>query len=139
MAMIFQADIYCEKCGLAICERLNNEGKKPALFPNSATWESDNYPKDVGADDDHGEADTPQHCACGVKCLEAEQISGFTRVGKLLGTDLTSDGVEYVCDAIKEDPNSFVTRFWREKFSAYDEIAALTDFIDKINSIRNDV
>ena len=57
---IYRADVWCDDCGRAICERLTEEGKAPADATDECTFDSDDYPK-LGLDSDEG--DTPQHCA----------------------------------------------------------------------------
>ncbi len=97
MAYIYAADIYCDDCGEAIRQRLTAEGKAPADPTDEWSYDSDDFPKVAGDDD---ESDSPQHCACGENCLNAVEIEGG-KVGLLFG-ELTSDGVDYVEEAIEE-------------------------------------
>lgn len=115
MAYIYQADLWCDSCGRAICERLDKEGKTPDNPADERSYDSDDYPKYVG---DPGESDCPDHCASLETCLEAETLPSGTKIGALLGTDLTSEGVEYVKEAIQRGGE--VAEFWREQFAAYD-------------------
>lgn len=98
MAYIYKADVWCDDCGKAICERLKQESKAPADPSNESSYDSDDYPKRAG---DHEESDTPQHCAAGADCLNAIELPGGTKVGLLFG-ELTRDGIGYVKDAIVE-------------------------------------
>jgi len=61
------------------------------------------------------EWDSPQHCANGAECLEAEELSDGTLVGALLETELTSDGIEYVKAALRQRPVSPCARLWSER------------------------
>jgi len=106
MAYIFQADIYCDDCGKALCESLGTKPQEP--------FDSDDYPKDVG---DSGEADCPQHCANGPDCLNAVDIGSGFMVGELVSHELTMDGVEYVKEAIDDDWTC--ADYWRQEFADY--------------------
>lgn len=97
MAYIYAADIYCDNCGEAIRQRLTAEGEAPADPADEWSYNSDDFPKVAG---DNDESDTPEHCACGENCLNAVEIEGG-KVGLLFG-ELTSDGVDYVEEAIEE-------------------------------------
>lgn len=92
-AYVFQAALWCETCtaanvlqvpadmlGVAIARRRKAHG-----IPDGAS-DTDNVPDGPHADGG-GESDSPQHCdACGV----------------FLRNPLTTDGYEYVRDAIQE-------------------------------------
>lgn len=86
MAYIFQADLYCDSCGRQIAEQLRLEGKAPEDESEECTYDSDDFPKYAG-DEGGGETDCPQHCG---GCHE------------YLGAPLTSHGVQYVIDSIRE-------------------------------------
>ena len=75
----------------------------------------DEYPKYMSDDE---ESDSPQHCAAGEDCLECEILPSGHKIGALLSTNLTSDGVEYVKEQVQEGGE--VAEFWREKFSWID-------------------
>ena len=115
MAYIYRADVWCDDCGRAICERLTSAGKAPADPANEWSYDSDDYPKRAGDDE---EADCPQHCAAGGKCLNAVTLPSG-KVGYLFG-ELTQDGVEYVNDAITEAEEGCgskeVVELWREYY-----------------------
>ena len=111
MSYIYQADVWCDDCGKAICERLTCEGKAPANPDDEWSFDSDDYPKHA---DDHDESDYPQHCAAGAKCLNAVTLPSGDKVGLLFG-ELTRDGVQYVKDAIAEGRTE-VTDLWQEYY-----------------------
>lgn len=98
MAYIYQADVWCDDCGKAICKRLKAEGKAPANPADEYSYDSDEYPKRAGDDD---ESDSPQHCAAGEDCLNAITLPSGGKVGYLFG-ELTADGVAYVKEAIAD-------------------------------------
>jgi hypothetical protein len=92
---IYQAAVVCDDCALKIKKDLNRkawEGKIPeAEIPSDPTdersFDSDDYPKgpyDMGDE----ESDSPQHCD---KC------------GIFLENQLTSEGEEYVIEAVREN------------------------------------
>ena len=83
---IFQAALYCERCGEAICESLTAKGKAPDDPSEERSYDSDDYPKGPYANGG-GEADTPQHC---------DECQLF------LENPLTGEGVQYVREAIAE-------------------------------------
>ena len=98
MAYIYKADVWCDDCGAAICKRLKREGKAPANPDDEWTFDSDDYPKRAGDDD---ESDSPQHCAAGEHCVNAITLPSGGKVGLLFG-ELTQEGVSYVKEAIEE-------------------------------------
>lgn len=105
---MYQADLYCDSCGKNLCLQVT----PPADYP--PPWDTDDYPRRVGSES----TDNPLHCGAGAECLEAEVLPNGARIGKLLGTDLTEAGIEYVQAAIRE--GGPVAEFWREAF--FDEI-----------------
>jgi hypothetical protein len=109
-AYIFAADIYCEKCGEAIRAGLIAKGLAPANPADETTYDSGVFPKGP-FDDGGGEADTPQHCGSGYKCLDPTTIDG-DKCGKFLENDLTQTGVAYVKEHMVTDPYSKVVQFW---------------------------
>lgn len=84
-AWIYQADLYCDDCARAIRARLDAAADaEEAGSPDDG--DSGSYPQGPYADGG-GEADCPQHCGgCGV----------------FLENPLTSEGHEYVCEAVAE-------------------------------------
>lgn len=81
MAYIYQADVWCEKCGDYICTELQREGKAPEDPGDETTFDSDDYPKRY--DPEMEEADSPQNCASG-------NCAGFH--GVFLENQLTQEG-----------------------------------------------
>lgn len=85
MGYIYQADVYCDKCGDAVRAELRAQGKAPEDELDHYSYDSDDYPKD--ADIEHEESDIPQHCA---KC------------GEFMHNPLTSAGYSYVQEKLNE-------------------------------------
>jgi len=113
MPYIYQADLYCDSCGEDIRKRLDEEGKTPENLNDEHTYDSDNYPKYVY---EIGESDSPSHCGSHADCLEAETLPSRDKIGALLSTDLTTDGVLYVREAIEEGGE--VAEFWNREFES---------------------
>lgn len=90
-------------------------------FSDENNYDSENYPKS-GNDDD--ESDSPQHCGAGEDCLEAEELSDGSKIGCLIGTNLTDEGVETVKRMVAEDKttnsNPAYAAFLRERFNDID-------------------
>ncbi len=106
---VYQADVWCDDCGRAICKRLTQDGKAPANTTDECSFDSDDYPKQAEED----ESDTPQHCAAGAGCLNAIGLPN-RKVGLLFG-ELTGDGVQYVKDAIADGfGDKEVVKLWQE-------------------------
>ena len=82
MAYVYRADVYCDDCGRAICDRLTAAGSAPKDPTDEWSFDSDDYPKKIGDDE---ESDTPEHCACGAHCLNALTLSSGDKVGYLFG------------------------------------------------------
>lgn len=80
MGYIYQADVYCDDCGLEIRKQLAVSAPTDPLDHHS--YDSDDYPKEARVE--HEESDCPQHCG---KC------------GEFLQNPLTSDGYRYVQSA----------------------------------------
>jgi len=91
---IYQADTWCDDCAERIKDRLlpirmNETGDRGCYDDfdpdDETTFDSDEFPKGPY---DSDESDCPNHCAgCGV----------------FLENDLTTDGADYVRDAVRED------------------------------------
>lgn len=123
MAYIYNADIWCESCGRAIKDRISDD---PNLSAEDAArfkgredgFDSDEFPKYASGDE---ETDSPQHCGSGADCLECEVLPNGVKIGKLIGTSLTAEGVAYVrqcvLDAADNGDDSEVSAFWQEAFS----------------------
>lgn len=73
----------------------------------------------VYADENYSETDSPSHCANEEHCPNAEHLTRDGRpfvVGALLRERLTSEGLEYVRDAIAERPDDELMRLWADAF-----------------------
>jgi hypothetical protein len=91
-AYIYNAALLCEECASELRVELGEENRPD-------TGDSDDYPQGPYADGG-GEADCPQHCdSCGL----------------FLENPLTSDGDDYVREAIEENgASNAVVNGWRE-------------------------
>jgi hypothetical protein len=114
MPYIYLADLYCDSCGKDICRKLKTSVEVPANPDDQTSYDSDFYPKYV---DRIGESDSPDHCACQNDCLEAEVLPSGAKIGKLLHTELTEEGVRYLKEIIAEGGE--VAEFWQEEFADY--------------------
>jgi hypothetical protein len=77
---IYNAALYCDDCADSIMAELDYAGRDDRF-----DGDSNNYPQYCAGSD---ESDCPEHCdGC----------------GEFLGNDLTSDGVDYVINAVRED------------------------------------
>jgi hypothetical protein len=84
---IFQAALLCESCGETERASLIELGAAPEDPTDETSFDSDDFPKGPMGEGG-GEADCPQHCDhCGV----------------FLENPLTTDGREYVREAIAND------------------------------------
>lgn len=119
MAYIYQAEIYCDSCGSDICGELDVEGQRPSSVEDQSSYDSDDYPKRIGDDNGHGEADSPQHCGKHENCINAIILPSGTKIGSLLGTNLTSEGISYIVEAFSSDPDSEVVQYWLTEFGIY--------------------
>lgn len=128
---IYQADNFCDDCAKRIMADLDKQGLTPPNVKDESSYDSDNFPKYGGPDNDHGESDSPCHCGKGEKCPNAVILRG-RKIGMLLGTNLTQEGVEYVGNAIGEEGSekNEVTRFWARVFGPlYPEIQTIRFFV----------
>jgi len=117
----YNADEYCDSCGQLIKDDCDEKGQED-------TGDSNEYPQWVSEDD---ESDCPRHCGSGSECEEATTLSNGHKIGALLGTTLTTDGVEYVQQAIYEalqecggediaHSGSVALEVWAVEFADYD-------------------
>lgn len=117
---IFQADLWCHDDGVLIRQELRAEGRGPEDEEDEYSYDSDEFPKEVS---EEGESDSPSHCAAGADCVNAIELPSGGRIGQWLGTELTWDGVDYVCSAVTGDMDSVeahsrqVGRLWRYLYS----------------------
>jgi hypothetical protein len=88
-AFIYNADIYCDSCGIDIRNNIQKDGKDPSNWNDESSYDSDDFPKGPIADGG-GEADSPQHCA-NCHCF--------------LENPLTMDGTSSMFDMILEFMN----------------------------------
>lgn len=147
-AYIYAADLYCEDCGKAIRERLNSlcpicgeiitiigrtaddrlmgscgdafqkeKWEYPKDPDDESSYDSDEYPKGPYPDGG-GESDSPWHCGAGSDCLNAIELSDGTKVGAWLENELTTDGVDYVREAIQGGGE--VAGMWADFYRDYD-------------------
>ena len=145
MAYIYAADIFCNDCGEDIKRRIARElweygemavlpdGQIMMLTPEVTTFEeledyledmdertydSDDYPK-YGSDD--SESDCPEHCGSHRDCINYGELADGFRYGCLISTNLTTDGVEYVKEAVREGDDGGVAReVWAVEFDWID-------------------
>ena len=83
---IYQAECYCDDCGEEICGEIQVTGLAPENPEEQTTYDSSDYPKDVGRAEDQ-ESDTLDLCG---------------RCRMSLGNSLTSDGVAIVLEHLRE-------------------------------------
>jgi hypothetical protein len=110
---IYDCDLYCEQCGEAIRNVLDNEGSD--IDPDDEhSYDSGEYPKGP-IPDGGGIADYPQHCASGGGCENAIHLSDGASAGAWLGNGLTPLGVEYVREAMRGGGE--VAELWEHCYS----------------------
>ena len=63
---IYQAELWCNDCGKAICRKLKRDRKAPEDPDDETSFDSDDYPKRT---DDNEESDGPQHSPPGSNAL----------------------------------------------------------------------
>ena len=112
MPAIYQADTWCDSCAEDIKKQIEAEGKLPENSDDETTYDSDEFPKWMEADES---ADTPQHCGSHADCLEAETLPSGAKIGKLLSRELTNDGIHYVQEYINDGGE--VAAFWCQEFT----------------------
>jgi hypothetical protein len=112
MAAIYQATLYCDDCADVIRERIWLASAWGSTYTDRKSWEeaigyndeslydSDDFPKYC---DDDEESNTPDHCASGAECINAQELASGFKVGYFFGNALNSKGAEYVKDAVRED------------------------------------
>ena len=119
MAAIYAAEIYCDDCADLIRQQIKDkliargmtEEEIADKFCDERDYDSEEYPKWV---DDDDERDSPQHCGSCEECVNGEMMPSGHKIGCLIGTNLTSDGIQYVKDKVAEGGE--VADFWRERF-----------------------
>ena len=104
---IYAAGLYCEDCGKTICKQIREENHAhPAEYPQGP------YP------DGGGESDCPEHCSAGPTCINAIKFDDGIKVGVWLENELTTAGIEYVKETIREGGE--VAELWAEYYCDYD-------------------
>lgn len=116
MPYIYQSELWCDSCGQAIRERITAEGHAPENPDDETSYDSDEFPKYASTD---GETDSPSHCGSGNECLEAIELSDGTKVGALISENLTTDGADYVRQAVKEG-GLVAVEVWKPAFDWVD-------------------
>lgn len=111
MAAIYCADNWCDECADAIKADLAATKQLPDNPLDEYTYDSDEYPKEAGDDE---ESDTPTHCAAGAECLNAISLPSGYKVGLLFG-GLTVEGITYVQEAIREGGE--VAELWQQHYT----------------------
>ena len=124
MTYIYKAELYCDDCGKRIREELDALVGTPEDVKNEDAYDSDDYPEYIGKSD---ESDTPNHCGSHKLCLDPVVLFDPVnkvefKVGKLLTTVLTADGIDYVRKHIEDEGEydspyfSPVVAHWREVY-----------------------
>lgn len=137
---MYQATLFCDSCGEAIRKQLDEENKSPKDIENEYSYDSDDYPKSCGTENEN---DSINHCDSNDKCLEAINLADYgldkkaalvgmeTRlIGCLLTSSLTSDGIEWLQNTIHEAncPNcskddteyqKALYELWKNEFDCY--------------------
>ena len=127
MAYIYQAEIWCHDCGEKIKDDILTEHPDwEDKFEFEDEYDSDEFPKYAN---DDAETDCPQHCGSGADCINAIELSDGSKIGCLIGTALTTDGIEYVKQAVKE--GGLCAELWRKEFD-YIEFDNRCDWCDCI-------
>ena len=80
---IYQADVYCHDCAVAIAQEIDNAGQGPAEPEDEHSYDSDDYPKGPFFDE---ESDSPEHCAGCRKFLENPLTDhGYAYLNQMIG------------------------------------------------------
>lgn len=116
-AYIYNADIYCRDCALEIRAAIREEGKQTGIDIDKS--DSDNWPQGPYPDGG-GEADCPQHCACGSDCLNSIQLDNGQKVGCFLENPITPDGEAYIKEHLWQIGSPFhngqVVELWADYY-----------------------
>lgn len=142
MAAIYQADIFCDDCADDIKRRIYVElwnSRDTEFCPDGAAcsrfesmadlddylqemdereYDSGDYPKWCS---DDAESDCPEHCGSHADCINAYIMSDGGRIGYCFGNSLTSDGEDYVKEAVREGDDDGVAReVWSVEYDYID-------------------
>jgi len=121
---MYQAALWCQDCGEALREALVEEGKAPQDPEDESSYDSDDFPKGPFADGG-GEADVPQHCDANEECINAITLFDGRKIGAFLENDLTSDGEDYVKEAVadaevEKREGSVALEVWKDFYDQID-------------------
>ena len=116
---IYCADMWCHECGKAIKADIIASGKAPADPTDERSFDSDEFPKYCSESD---ESDCPNHCAAGDECLAHIELPDGTKIGALLTESLTTDGAEYVKEAVASclEDDGVAVLVWKEYYDWID-------------------
>jgi hypothetical protein len=130
MAGIFQADIFCDDCIERIKDDIysgrfdhqrgltRDEWEVEHGYDDERCYDSGEYPKWCGDDE---ESDCPQHCGSHEDCINYGELSDGFRYGFCFGNSLTSDGIEYVREAVRDGEEGGIARdVWAVEYSWID-------------------
>jgi hypothetical protein len=104
---MYQADLFCEDCGEEIRDALTNSGNAPDDPDDEYSYDSDDFPK---GPESTGESDSVQHCGSHEACVNAIEMPDGSKIGVWLGNDLTTEGLQSVCEAVQD--GSAVSVLW---------------------------
>ena len=83
MGYIYQADVYCDDCGDAICARIRAVGNAPEDEMETRSYDSDNFPKPYAPK--HEESDVAEHCGvCGQFLFNPLTSAGYRGIQEQL-------------------------------------------------------
>ncbi|HXN71509.1 MAG TPA: hypothetical protein VN861_03035 [Candidatus Acidoferrales bacterium] len=118
MGYIYQADVYCNRCGDAIRQRLSANVPEDTL--DHSSYDSDDYPKDAMVETE--ESDVPEHCTgCGVFFHNPLTSAGYRYVQeKLNETGLKSIYQGNMTIALKEWATWYSFTYWTAEDCADD-------------------
>ncbi len=142
MAGIYCADIYCDDCTDDIKRRIARElwnSPVPRIGPDGEDYsdcdsehqlcncllgmdqrdyDSGDYPKDCSDDE---ESDCPEHCGSHEDCINAGELADGFKYGYCFGNSLTTDGEDYVKEAVREGEDGGVAReVWAVEYDYLD-------------------
>jgi hypothetical protein len=142
MAAIYCADIFCDDCAEDIRKRIARElwdapigtvapdGSSTSYYDcfedfadylecmNERDYDSGEYPKYCSDDE---ESDSPQHCGSHDDCINHGELPDGFRYGYCFGNALTTDGEDYVKEAVREGDDDGVARLvWAVEYDYID-------------------
>lgn len=130
MAAIYAADIFCDDCAEDIRntiwlentdssdERTRDEWEADCGFDDERNYDSGEYPKYCS---DDAESDSPQHCGSHEECINGGELSDGFKYGYCFGNSLTTDGEDYVKEAVRDGEEGGVAReVWAAEYDYLD-------------------